>query len=154
MIFFVCLLVIDITKDYPLPLKFYPSISEETSNKAINFAENHTSISQENIRIINTAKSPCYFTIMSHGRDKSTTAPLTSQWAKLSEFIGIYIQPLLESSLEKDQMGLYRNGGFIILRNINNQQKHKIRKKGHKYFLIFQFVTQKYRNRNCQKRNK
>ena len=83
MIFFVCLLVIDITKDYPLTLKFYPSISEETSNKAINFAENHTSISQENIRIINTTKSAYYFTIMSHGKDKSTAASLTSQRAAM-----------------------------------------------------------------------
>ena len=32
--------------------EFYPSISEETLNKAINFAEHYTSISQENIRII------------------------------------------------------------------------------------------------------
>ena len=32
--------------------EFYPSISEETLNKAINFAENYTSISLENIRII------------------------------------------------------------------------------------------------------
>ena len=34
--------------------EFYPSISEETLNKAINFAENCTSISQENIQIIKT----------------------------------------------------------------------------------------------------
>ena len=63
--------------------EFYPSISEETLNKAINFAENHTSISQENIRIINTTKSAYYFTIMSHGKDKSTAASLTSQRAAM-----------------------------------------------------------------------
>ena len=45
------------------------------------------------------------------------------------ELIGIYIQSLLESSLEKDQMGLDRDDGLIILRNINNQQTDKIRKK-------------------------
>ena len=49
--------------------------------------------------------------------------------AKLRELIGIYIQPLLESSLAKDQMGLYQDDGLIILRNINNQQTDKIRKK-------------------------
>ena len=49
--------------------------------------------------------------------------------AKLRELIGIYIQPLLESSLAKDQMGLYQEDGLIILRNINNQQTDKIRKK-------------------------
>ena len=49
--------------------------------------------------------------------------------AELRELIGIYIQPLLESSLAKDQMGLYQDDGLIILRNINNQQTDKIRKK-------------------------
>ena len=49
--------------------------------------------------------------------------------AKLRELIGIYIQPLLESSLAKDQMRLYQDDGLIILRNINNQQTDKIRKK-------------------------
>ena len=49
--------------------------------------------------------------------------------AKLRELIGIYIQPLLESSLAKDQMGLYQDDGLTILRNINNQQTDKIRKK-------------------------
>ena len=48
---------------------------------------------------------------------------------ELCELIGIYIQPLLESSLEKNQMGLYRDDGLIILRNINNQQTDKIQKK-------------------------
>ena len=48
---------------------------------------------------------------------------------ELCEWIGIYIQSLLESCLEKDQMGLYRDDGLIILRNINNQQTDKIQKK-------------------------
>ena len=49
--------------------------------------------------------------------------------AELPELIGIYIQPFLENSLAKDQMGLYQDDGLIILRNINNQQTDKIRKK-------------------------
>ena len=49
--------------------------------------------------------------------------------AELRELIGINIQPLLESTLEKDQIGLHRDDGLIIFRNINNQQTDKIRKK-------------------------
>ena len=48
---------------------------------------------------------------------------------ELCESIRIYVQSLLENSLEKDQMGLYRDDGLINLRNINNQQTDKIRKK-------------------------
>ena len=36
--------------------EFYPSISEETLNRAINFAENYTLIYQENIQIIKLQK--------------------------------------------------------------------------------------------------
>ena len=49
--------------------------------------------------------------------------------AELCELIGIYIQSLLESTLEKNLMGLYRDNGLIILRNSNSQQTDKIRKK-------------------------
>ena len=37
--------------------------------------------------------------------------------AVLCEMIGIYIQSLLESTLKKDLMGLYRDHRLIILRN-------------------------------------
>ena len=50
--------------------------------------------------------------------------------AKLCELISIFIQSLLESTLEKDQMGLYRDNVLITLRIINSQRREKkIRKK-------------------------
>ena len=49
--------------------------------------------------------------------------------AELCKLIGICIQSLLESTLEKDQMGLYKDDGLVILRNISCQQTDKIRKK-------------------------
>ena len=67
--------------------EFYPSVSEETLNKAINFAENHTLIFQENRKsyfnhlreLLNYKKitdSPYYFTttfLLSDKDSKSTT---------------------------------------------------------------------------------
>ena len=41
----------------------------------------------------------------------------------------IYIQSLLESTLEKDLMGLYQDTALIILRNTNSQKTDKVRKK-------------------------
>ena len=61
---------------------------------------------------------------------------------ELCEWIGIYIQSLLESCLEKDQMGLYRDDELIILRNINNQQTGKMRKKIiHIFSINFEIET-------------
>ena len=39
---------------------------------------------------------------------------------ELCELIDTYIQSLLERTLEKDQIGLYREDGFVILRNIKS----------------------------------
>ena len=55
---------------------------------------------------------------------------------KLCELISIFIQSLLESTLEKDQMGLYRDNVLITLRIINSQRREKKNtEKDHKYFL-------------------
>ena len=65
--------------------EFYLSIYEETLNKAIDFTENCTSISQENIRI----KKHCRKCLLVYGNEpwkkNSTTAPLMLQWAAMME---------------------------------------------------------------------
>ena len=49
--------------------------------------------------------------------------------AELCELIGVYINSLLEGTLEKDQISLYQDNELTILRNINIQQRNKIRSK-------------------------
>ena len=49
--------------------------------------------------------------------------------AELYELIGVYINSLLEGALEKDQISLYQDNELTILRNINIQQRNKIRNK-------------------------
>ena len=46
---------------------------------------------------------------------------------ELCEFIGICIQYLLEGTLERDLMGLYRDSGLIIIGNTNKRTKYKKR---------------------------
>ena len=49
--------------------------------------------------------------------------------AELCELIGVYINSLLEGTLEKDQISLYQDSELTILCNINIQQRNKIRNK-------------------------
>ena len=49
--------------------------------------------------------------------------------AELCELIRIYIQSLLTNRFSKDNMGLYRDDGLFILRNINKQQTDRVQKK-------------------------
>ena len=109
--------------------EFYPSISEETLHKAINFAENHTSIFQESVRITkHYRKSLLYYNKepwKKNEHDSSFDVTTGSyDGAELCELIGIYIHFLLESALKKNQMGLFQDDGLIILCNTNNQQTH------------------------------
>ena len=106
--------------------EFYPSISEDTLNKAINFAENYTSISLGNIQIIKHCRKSLLFYNNEPWKKKEHDSSYDG--AELCELIGIYIQYLLESTLEKDLMGLYRDDGLIILRNTNSKQTDKMRK--------------------------
>ena len=100
----------------------------------INFTENYTSISQENIRIIKHCRTSLLFYNKEPWKKKEHESSFdvtigSYDNAELCELIGIYIHSSLESSLEKDQMGLYRDDGFIVLLNINNQKTDKIRRK-------------------------
>ena len=100
----------------------------------INFTENHTSISQENIRIIKLRRKSVLFYNNKPWKKKEHDSSFditigSYDGVELCELIGLYIQSLLEITLEKDQMGLYLDYGLIIHRNINSQQTDKIRKK-------------------------
>ena len=114
--------------------QFYPSISEETWNKANNFAKNYTSISQENIWIIKYCRKSLLLYNNEPWKKKEQDGSFdvtmgSYDGAQLCELIGIYIQCLLENTLEEDLMGLYRDDWFIILCNTKRHQTDKIWKK-------------------------
>ena len=45
--------------------------------------------------------------------------------AEICELVGLYIQSNLENILPKNNFGLYRDDGLILLRNHNGQQMDK-----------------------------
>ena len=46
----------------------------------------------------------------------------------ICDLVGLYIQSNLENILPKTNFGLYRDDGFILLKNLNGQQMDKKRK--------------------------
>ena len=116
---------------------FYPSITEETLNKALGFAGNYTKILIEDIHLIyHCIKSLLFFNNEAWKKkdtDSSFDVTMGSfDGAELCELIGIYIQSLLTDSIElitKENIGLYRDNGLILLRNINSQQTNRLQKR-------------------------
>ena len=54
--------------------------------------------------------------------------------AEICELIGIYIQSILAKIISKNDMGLYRDDGLIVLKNKNGQQTDRTREKIVKIF--------------------
>ena len=117
--------------------EFYPSITEETLNKALDFAATFTNISKEDIRLIYHCRKSLLFFNNEAWKKKDTDSSFdvtmgSFDGAELCELIGIYIQSLLVNSIElieKENTGLYRDDGLILLRNINSQQTDRLRKR-------------------------
>ena len=127
--------------------EFYPSITEETLNKALDFAANYTKISKEDIRLIYHCRKSLLFFNDEAWKKKDTDSSFdvtmgSFDGAELCELIGIYIQSLLTDSIElitKENIGLYRDDGLILLRNINSQQTDRLRKRIIKKFQSIGF---------------
>ena len=49
--------------------------------------------------------------------------------AEICQLVGIYIPSRLSNIIDKNDCGLYRGDGLLVLRNVNGQQKDRIRKK-------------------------
>ena len=49
--------------------------------------------------------------------------------AEVCELVGVYILCFLAKLINKEDCGLYRDDGLLILRNVNDQQIDRMRKK-------------------------
>ena len=54
--------------------------------------------------------------------------------AEIYELVGIYLLFLLANIVDKNNSGLYRDDGLILLRNVNRQNMDRIRKNVMKTF--------------------
>ena len=106
--------------------EFYPSISENTLETAIRFAEDHVEITDEEKRTIFHCVNPCFSTKMNLGRKKIVSCFDVTMGrydgGKIYEFIGIYLLSQQCTIISKNDFGLYRDDGLIIQEHINGQQ--------------------------------
>ena len=54
--------------------------------------------------------------------------------AEICELVAIYLLFLLANIIDKNNSGLYRDDGWILLRNVNRQNMNRIRKNVIKVF--------------------
>ena len=115
-------------------VEYYPSISKNLLLKAINYAKNYTTITDDEIEIILHARRTILFHngeawVKRNGDGSCEVAQGSYDGAEASELVGLFLLSLIHTVIEKNDVGLYRDDGLAILRNVNGSQCERLRKK-------------------------
>ena len=112
---------------------FYPSITEPLLSKAILFAKNFTTIRDKDIDIIIQCRKSLLFdketawTKKNHS-DMFDVTMGSFDGAEVCELIGLFLLNNLSEKYGKNNVGLYRDDGLVLLRNANGPQSERTRK--------------------------
>ena len=122
---------------------FYPSISENLLNKCLEFATKSVSIKNSDIKIIRHARKSVLFdknsTWIKRGDNNLFDVTMGSyDGAEIWELVGLFLLEELEKKFGKESMsiGLYRDDGLAVLRNMTGRQTDKARKEIQNFLKI------------------
>ena len=119
-------------------VSFYPSISKDLLQKAIQFAQNYTTVTPQEIEIIMSAKR----TLLFHNKEPWQKSNAQDQFdvtmgswdgAETCELIGIFLLHQIKSIIPEANVGLYRDDGLAVL-NGTPRESENIKKKLCKLF--------------------
>ena len=118
--------------------EFYPSIKECLLKNAINFAEQHTKISEKDKAIIFHFRKSLLFNgqhgwIKKKGELFGVTMG-TFDEVEVCEAVGNFFLYQLSKNNNKRDIGLYRNDGLAIFKNVSGSKAEKIKKDIQKLF--------------------
>ena len=123
-------------------VEFYPSISRDLLNKALNFAKKYAEIDKTDRKIINNAtKSVLLF----DGKIWSKKNPPTKDdalfditmggyhGAEICELVGLYMLNGLEKIIPNGKVGLYRDDGLAVIPMQSGSVTERLKKKLHSF---------------------
>ena len=121
--------------------EFYPSISEELMEKALEYAKRHTKITDDHIQIIRDCRRSILFNGGKAWTKKGKDFDITmgaSDGAEASDLVGLYllqqVQTLLDKNFDGCKGGLYRDDGLIYVNDSNGPKETRITKELHRLF--------------------
>ena len=118
---------------------FYPSISEKLFKDSLSFAKSACEISSDDISIIMQARKTLLFLngepwVKKSGNQDFDVPMGCFDGAEVCELVGSYILKKLSSIINKEDIGLYRDDGLGLFRNLSGTQKERKKKQIIKLF--------------------
>ena len=111
---------------------FYPSIKKKLLTDALKFAEEITNISEEDMKIIyHSRKSLLFNENQAWMKKEGELFDVTMgayDGAEVCELIGIFMLHKLSTQYKKGDIGLYRDDGLAILKNISGSESERMKK--------------------------
>ena len=106
---------------------FYPSITETLLSKAISYAKNYNTISDRDIDIIMHCRKSLLFDNETAWTKKNQSNMFdvtmgSFDGAKVCELIGLFLLDNLSEKCGKNNVGLYRDDGLVLLKNASGPQ--------------------------------
>ena len=114
---------------------FYPSITQNLLNKALNFASEYIYISKCDIDVINHARKPLLFSDSNKKQGGLFYASMGAyDGAEACELVGTYMLNVLSKKYNKNDFGLYRDDGLAALKKKSGPQSEQVKKNIQKIF--------------------
>ena len=112
---------------------FYPSITESLLSKAISFAKKYVTINDRDTDIIMHCRKSLLFDNETAWTKKNQNNMFdvtmgSFDGAEVCELIGLFILNILSDKYGKNNVGLYRDDGLVLLRNTSGPQSERTRK--------------------------
>jgi len=112
---------------------FYPSISEALLKLSLDYARQFTTISDEDIEIIMHSRKTLLFSNnepwVKRGNSPMFDVAMGSyDGAEVCELVGLYILHKLTSAYPNGNIGLYRDDGLAVFKNMSARSLDKMRK--------------------------
>ena len=120
---------------------FYLSISEKLLTNALNFAKEITDISREDMQIMYHSRKTLLFSNekpwMKRGGNLLDVTMGAYDCAEVCELVGVFMLNKISEKFDKNDIGLYRDDGLAVLKNISGPELERIKKN-------FQSLFKKY----------
>ena len=122
---------------------FYSSITEDTLDAAIVFAQRNTNISNNDIQIIKHSRKHCSTQAFKKKSESCFAVTMGSHdGAKVCELVGIILLTYLTKLISQNNVGLYRDDDLIVVKNLNGQLADWLRNNIAQVFKSFGFNSE------------